>query len=56
MSTISWLELLIFLTVTVGTLMYYFGRGIGIEQQKINVEARRASMRRHPSNHIRVIK
>jgi hypothetical protein len=56
MSTLSWLELLIVLTVTVGTLMYHFGHGIGREQQKIDMAARAASMRRHPSNHIRLIK
>ena len=56
MTTLSWLELLLFIGVAVGALMYHFGHAIGREQQKIYVEARRASMRRHPSNHIRIVK
>jgi hypothetical protein len=56
MTTLSWLELLLFAIVIVGALMYNFGHAIGREQQKIDVEARRASMRRHPSNHIRIVK
>jgi uncharacterized membrane-anchored protein YhcB (DUF1043 family) len=56
MSTLSWLELMLLVTVVVGALMYHFGHAIGREQQKIDVEARRSSMRNHPSNHIRIVK
>ena len=50
MTTVSWLELLIFVAVAVGALMYHFGHAIGREQQKLHTEARQASMRRHPSS------
>ena len=56
MDTESWLIILLIISVTVGTCMYHFGHAIGKEQNQIDVEARRASMRRHPSNHIRLIK
>jgi|KBSMisStaDraftv2_1062788.scaffolds.fasta_scaffold71346_6 hypothetical protein len=55
MSTLSWLEVLGLVTIAVGALMYYFGHAMGREQQKIDVDARRASMQRHPSNHIRSV-
>lgn len=54
MTTLSWLELLIFAVVVVGALMYHFGHAIGREQQLIDARARQASMRRHPSYHLRV--
>ena len=56
MSSESWLLILIFSNVLTGWSMYHFGHGIGREQQKIDGKARLASMRRHPSSRIRVVK
>lgn len=54
MSTLNWLELLLAITIAVGTFMYYFGFAMGREQDKKDQEARRASMRNHPSYALRV--
>lgn len=56
MSNLSWLELLLFVAVIVGALMYHFGHAMGREQQKLDTALRLASMQRHPSNHLRVKK
>jgi hypothetical protein len=56
LSDLSWLLILLFSTIFVGSCMYHFGHAIGREQQKIDDKARRASMHRHPSNGLRIVK
>jgi hypothetical protein len=56
MNDLSWLLILLFSNIFVGYCMYHFGHGIGREQQKIDGRARLASMRRHPSSGIRIVK
>jgi hypothetical protein len=54
MSTLSWMEILLFVSVIVGTGFYYLGHAMGREQQKHDHEARLASMRNHPSYALRI--
>ena len=54
MDTLSWLEILLFTCVFVGTIFYYFGHAMGREQQKNDSAMRQASMRNHPSYALRV--
>ena len=54
MDTLSWLEVLIAVTVIVGAVMYHFGHAMGKEQQKLDTVGRMASMRNHPSYSLRV--
>jgi hypothetical protein len=51
MTTLSWLELLLFATVIVGALMYHFGHAIGKAQaEKNQLDAAIAKcMARHPA-------
>lgn len=56
MNTLSWLEIMLFLSVFVGTLAYHFGFAMGKTSEEIDQEERLASMRRHPSNHLRAVK
>jgi hypothetical protein len=68
MTTLSWLELLLFATVIVGALMYHFGHAMGKEQAELDEinrlrdRAIGACMARHPagkrkdqSTHLRVV-
>jgi hypothetical protein len=51
MTTLSWLELLLFVTVIVGALMYHFGHAIGKAQAEKNQldAAIEKCMSRHPA-------
>lgn len=54
MNTLSWLEILLFLSIFIGTIAYHFGHAMGKASEEINQEERLASMRRHPSYHLRL--
>lgn len=55
MNTLSWLEILLFAVVFVGTCCYWFGHSMGLLQAQKDVVGRLAAMRRHPSNHLRSV-
>lgn len=65
MSTLSWLELLLAVTVTVGTFFYWFGYAIGKEKaekdqiDRLRDQAIDACVANHPAGkqipHLRVV-
>jgi hypothetical protein len=55
MSTASWLLILLFVAVTVGTCMYHFGHAIGRLAEYDAHKARVLAKAKHPSNHLRIV-